>query len=566
MVDKYFLDNIGQLFRKKKYQEVISNIEEKYYINDRPPDLCNICAVSKLLKPHNTKDDIISALDNFIFYYSNTKKNFQKIEAVCNFITTCVVNSQKYIEVLVYFKKGKKLFEECIKKVGYDEKLYTRGVDLYKYMLDHKKNRELLAELIKNKSKSKIVGCAYGYMSNYTYSWGIKEYFAYSKKFKSFFPKYKTRNLIDINYKRNKKIRLGFLSKDFIANHSITWLIKDTLLNLDKNKFEIYGICLSDDSFLKGSSSELKQNCDHWLNLSKLKNEQIIQKIQDHKIEILFDTGGLFHADRIEIFNSRVAPIQISWAGYANTVGLEIDYLISDEHLIKKDEEKFYLEKIIKMNDIWNCHSGFKFKREFIELPAKKNKFITFGSFNNFLKISDDVVEVWSKILKNVDNSKLILKSSLNVNKDLILKKFKGYDVHNQIEFYEKQDLEDHIRSYNNIDLALDTFPYGGGLTTFEALWSGVPVITMKGFNMMSRCSESILKNAKLKYLISVDKEDYVKKVLYFSENLVKLNELRLDIYNNILNSPVFDSKKFTIDFENKLLDVYKKKLFMHSR
>ena len=118
MLEKFFLENISKLFVEKKYEEVISNIEEKYYIKDRPPDLCNICAVSKLLKPHNTKDDVISALDNFTYYYINTKKNFQKIEAVCNFITTCVVNSQKYIEVLSYFKKAQKLFEECTEKVG----------------------------------------------------------------------------------------------------------------------------------------------------------------------------------------------------------------------------------------------------------------------------------------------------------------------------------------------------------------------------------------------------------------------------------------------------------------
>ena len=317
---------------------------------------------------------------------------------------------------------------------------------------------------------------------------------------------------------------------------------------------------MTDDILLKGSSLELKNNLDNWFDFSKLKNEEIITKLQDLKIEILIDTGGLFHADRIEIFNTRVAPIQISWVGYLNTVGYPtIDFLISDKNLIKKDEENFYSEKIIKMSNIWNCHSGFKFKREFSELPLKRNKHITFGSFNNFLKISNEVVEVWSKILKKVNNSKLILKSSLNVNTDFILDKFKKFGVHNSIEFFEKQDVENHIKSYKKIDIALDTFPYNGAITTFEALWSGVPVIGMSGFNMISRCGESILKNAKLENLISINKEDYIDKALYLSENLKALEELRLKIFKNILNTPLFESKNFSIDFQNKLLDIYKK-------
>ena len=253
----------------------------------------------------------------------------------------------------------------------------------------------------------------------------------------------------------------------------------------------------------------------------------------------------------------------MSWLGYPNTVGFPtIDYLISDENLIKKEEEKYYHEKIIKLSGIWNSHSGFKLSREIISSPIKKNNYITFGSFNNFLKISDEVIEVWSKILKNVFKSKLILKSSLTVNKEKLLQKFKKNGVHNSIEFYDKKDFlstKDHLNLYQKIDIALDTFPYNGVTTTFEALWSGVPVITMRGFNMNSRCGESILKNANLEYLISKNKEDYVNKALYYSKNLKNLDDLRKTIYENILNTILFDSKKFSTDFQNQLMKVYKK-------
>ena len=560
MQDK-FLEDINVLFSKKKFEEVVFKIKENSHILKNYPDLFNISGVSQILKLNYNKNDVISALNDFENYFLRSKINDKKIEAVCNYIATCVVNSQKYHEIITYFEKAKNLFEKCEQQVGYNERLYLSGVDLYKYILDHNKNRKLLIQLIKNKTKSKIAACAYGYMSNYTYDWGLKDYFDYSKNFTDYFPKHKVKDINEIKYKENKKIRIAFVSTDFKANHSITWMIKDTLLYFDKNQFETFGISMTNDILLKGSSQELKNNFDNWFDFSKLKNDEIITKLQDFKIEILIDTGGLFHAERIEIFNNRVAPIQISWVGYLNTVGYPtIDFLISDKNLIKKDEEKFYSEKIIKMSNIWNCHSGFKFKREFSELPIKKNKYITFGSFNNFLKISDSVVEVWSQILKKINNSKLILKSSLNVNKNIILEKFKKFGVYNSIEFMDRaQDIEKHIKSYKKIDISLDTFPYNGGITTFEALWSGVPVIGMAGFNMMSRCGESILKNAKLKNLISMNKEDYVNKALYLSKNLRELEELRLKIFKDILNTSLFDSENFSINFQNKLLDIYKK-------
>ena len=222
MLDKYFLNNISRLFKEKNYNEVILKIEQNIKINDRPPDLTNLCAVSKLLKANRSKDDVISALNDFEVYYQKSYKNFQKIEAVSNFIATCITNVQEFNEIIPYFKKAQKLYEDCEKKIGYDRKLYSHGADLYKYTLNHYKNRKILKELINNKTDNKIVACAYGYMSNYTYDWGIKEYFDYSKKFEHYFPKHKVKNINEINYKENKKIRIGFVSKDFIANHSDT--------------------------------------------------------------------------------------------------------------------------------------------------------------------------------------------------------------------------------------------------------------------------------------------------------------------------------------------------------
>ena len=438
------------------------------------------------------------------------------------------------------------------------------GVDVYKQLLEHSNVDKLLNELIKNNTNSKIIACSYSFIKNYNYDWNQIDYFKYSKKFVKFFPTLKSKNIKEIDYKKNKKIKIGFVAKDFAVNHSINYFLKDTLKNFDKNKFELFSFSLSSDNFIKGSSLELKNNFDKWYDLSNYNNQEIINKIQEERIEILFDIMGLTHADRIEIFNTRCSPVQISWMAFLNTVGFSnIDYIIADKYLIKSEEEHLYSEKILKLPNVWSSHSGFKFKRVYDQSPFKKNNSITFGSFNNYLKISDDVIKVWSKILKSIENSKLILKSSLNHNEKFILKKFSKYGVQDSLEFYSRNDfleLEDHIKLYKKIDLALDTFPYNGVTTTFEALWSGVPVLVMKGHNMNSRAGESILINGNVKNFIASDQEDYIKKAIFFGNNLDKLDKERDQIFNNILNSSLFNSKKFSFDLQKKLMKIYDRK------
>ena len=160
---------------------------------------------------------------------------------------------------------------------------------------------------------------------------------------------------------------------------------------------------------------------DEWFDVGDFNNEKIVNIIQEQNVDILIDLIGFTNTNRLEIFNSRIAPIQISWLAYCNTTGLgTMDYLIADRNLIYDEEDNQYSEKIIKLPDIWNSHSGFEFDRNFCELPALSNKNFTFGSFNNFRKISDETIDVWSEILKRTENSLLILKSSEFCNDEIL--------------------------------------------------------------------------------------------------------------------------------------------------
>ena len=518
--------------------------------------------MSKVLLQSNSKENIFSSIDDFRDAYQKAKKEIFGVEALCNLITISVQYCKKYPELLDVLKKTEKFYLEAEKNFENNEKLLISGSDLFKYLINQKKVTEILEKLIKNNTSSKIIRCNYAYNNNFSYLWDSKKYFEYSLVFKNFFPNFKCKKISEINYKDNKKIKLGFVSGNLYNHHSVTYFLKNTFKYLEKEKFEIYIFSFGNYQFSK-IIDDINNNIDFNFDITNLDNQNVIDLIQSKKINILIDLMGVTSADRIEIFNNRVCPIQISWLGYCNTIGFDtIDYILADKNLIKEDEKKYYSEKILELPDIWNVHSGFDYERNYNKTPFIKNGYITFGSFGNFRKISDEVIDVWTNILKKIDNSKLILKSSVKYENKILIDKFKKKGVEKKIKIYERSEftnLRDHLNLYNDIDIALDTFPYNGVTTTFEALWMGVPVIGIKGFNFNSRCGESILKNANLNLFIASDKQNYEDKALYFSKNTKLLEEVRKKLFDEVLFSPIFNSEQFAIDFSKCMQELYMK-------
>ena len=265
--------------------------------------------------------------------------------------------------------------------------------------------------------------------------------------------------------------------------------------------------------------------------------------------------------NRIEMLKSRTARKQIIWMGYCNTTGLKnMDYIISDPNLIRSNEEKFYAEKVIYLPKIWNSHCGFDLERIENSPPFLKNKFFTFGSFNSFDKINPDVISVWSNILKKINNSKLILKTSkIKHGLERLKALFKENGVLDSIKFIGREkEFKDHLNAYNEIDIALDTFPYNGVTTSFEAIWMGVPVLAMAGYNFNSRCGESINMNLGIDQLIAKDEKDYVQKIVNLSNNHDDYIKLRKFVYANALKSPLFDNQDYSKSFFEALEQITK--------
>ena len=544
---------VKKLLLTKNFEEVIILIENTFSNIEKTSEILNIMGVSKLQKENSNNFDLLSAIENFRDCYLKEKNTNQAIEGLLNFIVSSNKANQ-YDDSVKYFK-------ETQLTMGYIPKLFYLIVDVYKKLNDVESAIYYLKKIMQNEGIQNHTLQKYIYFNSYINKWSQKDFFENTIKLEEILPQYEVDKIINIG--KNKKIKLAFLSADIKNNHSVVGFLKTIVKNVNKDKFEL--ILFSNCKINKEdeTSADYKTYFDEWINIENLNDIEAINLIRKNKINIIIDLMGLSSINRLCLFKNRLAPIQILWLGYNNTSGLsQMDYLIADPNLIKKNEVKFYSEKILFLPNIWNCHSGFSASRKKNPSPLIKNKYITFGSFNNANKISDEVVSVWSKILKSVNNSRLILKSSHTYSDKGLKKKFEKNKVLNQIIFLNrKNSFEEHIDEYKKIDLALDTFPYNGVTTSFEAIWMGVPVLTLKGFNPTSRAGESINENLNMSYLIANNKDEYVLKAVELSNNFEKVIEIRKNLFDKALESNLFNDKKFSKEFYENLEKIY----FNHS-
>lgn len=390
----------------------------------------------------------------------------------------------------------------------------------------------------------------------------ISYYNNYAKKFRSSIKLF-NKNLIDnAHNEKNFKIKIGFLSSDF-KKHPTGYYLLDLLISLyKKNTFELYAF--SDSNYFDEYTRELKNHFHSWQNVDDLNDLQLINLIRNHGINILIDMQGHTYGNRLQIFANKPAPVQLSWASYLASTGIpEIDYIIADPYVVPIKEENNYAEKIWRLPNIWNALSISDIKNiDTSQTPAIKNKFITFGCFNNINKINDNVIRVWSNILNKVQGSKLFLKSDkflIDNLKENFFKKFENYGVNRLNLIFEKNsERYDLLKNYNKIDIALDTFPYSGGTTSLELSWMCVPLLTMEGDRFISRCGESINNNLQMSDWIALDEDDYVSKAIEFAQDINKLEITRNNLRINSRKSCLFNIDLFSKNFENAINQMWK--------
>ncbi len=543
---------IAKLFQAKRYSELIFLIES--FTEKLPSEILNILAISRLLRK---KDDesLSTALKEFKEVYKREKKNQIGLNGLINFLNSAA-DFYDYLgyqdtsnRATSYLNEGVVFFKEAEGHFGYEKRLISVAIRVFKRLNDLDTILEFYKKLHEKGDSNLSIFSSWIFFNNYKYNWKQEDYLSYSKLLESYCPNIARNKIFDLPKNKNSKIKIGFLSSDINKAHSITFFLKTVLYSYDREKYEIY---LFLNSNVDDEGTKLfKKYVDHSFNITELNDIDCINLIRKENLDIIFDLMGVTSTNRISLFKNRIAKIQISWLGYCNTTGLSnMDYIITDKNLIYEDEHDLYSEKILYLPNIWNCHAGLNFERNFLRPPSTLNKFITFGSFNNFNKINENVLKTWAIILKKVNGSKLILKSSTKKETEFFKNILEEFDVLNSIVFLPTTKFfQDHLKLYENIDIALDTFPFNGVTTSFEAIWKGVPVITMKGYNFNSRCGESINKNIQMNNLIAQNEEEYISIATNLSNNKNQLIEVRKKLFDNASLSPLFDKKTFNSDF-----------------
>ena len=355
-----------------------------------------------------------------------------------------------------------------------------------------------------------------------------------------------------------QKIRVGFVSAD-LKRHSVTFFLEPVLALLDRNDFEIF---LYSDTINCDSISSRIKTYGTWRDITTLGDEESAALIQVDNINILIDLSG--HTGiRMRLFAMKPAPVQISWLGYPNTTGLSaMDWRISDEWADPRGQEAFHSEKLLRIPGGFQVYAPPADAPELSEMPCLKNSYITFGSFNSLPKINKSVIQIWARILKSVPGSKLFLKAYAladNEVRDYFAALFRDEGIEEKRLSFSgmKGTLNEHLAEYSKVDLALDTFPYNGATTSCEALWMGVPVLTLAGERHAGRVGVSLLKRLGLESFITETKSSYIANARAAALNQEVLKDLRRNLRNIMASSSLCDAESFTRKFGAALKSVY---------
>ena len=361
----------------------------------------------------------------------------------------------------------------------------------------------------------------------------------------------------------HRRPRIGFVSGDF-RRHAVGFLTIATLEGLAAAGHEI--TCYSNGLIEDALTARFKAASSRWRSVLGLSDMAAAEMIYADGIDILVDLSGHTAQNRLLTFALKPAPLQITWVGYGVTTGLAaMDYWLADRHQVPDSAEPWYQEKIIRMPASYACFDPPEEAPEVAALPAAERGHITFGSFNFLSKITPEAVAVWSRILKRVPLSRLLLKAvgfNGEATQRILVDRFARHDIgRERLEFLGGSSRADHLAATSQVDLALDSFPYSGGLTTLETLWMWVPVIAVPGETLCSRHSYGYLTSLGLDQTVADSPDHYVELAVAWAADQNRLASTRAGLRARMLASPLCDRAGFIAALEQAFDQIWQRHL-----
>jgi predicted O-linked N-acetylglucosamine transferase (SPINDLY family) len=358
-----------------------------------------------------------------------------------------------------------------------------------------------------------------------------------------------------------RRLRIGIVSPD-LRSHSVAYFIGPYFEAFDRDLFDVYAYANhpAEDMVTAG----LRSKATHWQNVFDLSDEALAQQIRDDRIDILIDLAGYTRDTRLPVFTARPAPIQMTYIGYPNTTGMAgIDYRLTDSIADPEGSDEDYSEILLRLPGCFLCYAIPTHAPPVEPGPVEHRGYVTFGSFNNFNKVNPDVIDAWAEILKAVPKSRMLFKSTSSKDKtaQAVVRQgleAKGVDPERVSFASFRATPETHLAVYNDIDIALDTFPYNGTTTTCEALWMGVPVVTLKGDRHASRVGASLLSAIGFPAGIAENRDDYVLTARLLAENPGLLKATRRNLRDTLTHSTLCDSHAHARTLEHVFRTVWR--------
>ena len=356
----------------------------------------------------------------------------------------------------------------------------------------------------------------------------------------------------------NIRTRIGYVSADF-RQHVVSRFFEPLLRHHDRSQVEVF--CYAEVNKPDDVTRRLQDAAEHWRFISGLDDRTVAQMIHDDGIDILIDLGGHTVNNRLKVFTHKPAPVQATYLGYFTTTGLSaMDYWITDTRLHPGNTVELASERLYRLSRCFLCFQPPNEAPEVAPAPCQGNA-VTFGSFNNLVKVSPQAISLWSRVLHAVPGSRLMLKSRQLADEDLrksLLKKFARHGVApGRIEMMPStRTFYEHLDAYRKVDIALDTIPRTGFTITAEALWMGVPVVTLAGERFIERISMDMLYSIGLQELVAHTEEEYVDIAAGLAGDLEQRMALRRDLRGRMAASELCDGKTLAAALEQAYRDM----------
>ena len=355
-----------------------------------------------------------------------------------------------------------------------------------------------------------------------------------------------------------RRIRVGYLSPDF-RGHAVASFIEPILAHHDRSRYQVF--CYANLARPDQTTRRLMSLVEGWRDIYQLGDEEAARAIAADRIDILVDLAGHTSGNRLPLMARKPAPLQVTWLGYPDSTGLAaMDYRISDRFADPPGgTERFHSERLVRLQRSFCCYQAPEVSPEVAPLPWLAAGRVTFGSFNNLAKVTPEVIALWARVLHAVAGSRLLLKCPPLADPEVrarILELFRREGVAPERIELSPSDLStaQHLAQYGRVDIALDTFPYNGTTTSCEALWMGVPVVTLAGTRHAARTGVSILSNCGLADLVAHCPDRYLEIARDLARDAGRLQELRRGLRDRMRLSPLCDGAGVTRELEGAFL------------